>query len=163
MTTAGPNKDTIPLGAPELAVARGTSAYSCRTVTAGTAPTTGSRRCRPASDGSRCVVAQSLEPNEQTLDKLGLVMLIFGLAGVIAAALAGWGVARNGLRPVRRLTARRRGHRPHREARPDRRSRATTRSPGWPARSTRCSPRCRPPATGSASWSPTPATSCAPR
>ena len=31
-------------------------------------------------------------------------MLIFGVAGVIAAALAGWGVARNGLRPVRRLT-----------------------------------------------------------
>ena len=31
-------------------------------------------------------------------------MLIFGVAGVITAALAGWGVARNGLRPVRRLT-----------------------------------------------------------
>ena len=31
-------------------------------------------------------------------------MFIFGAAGVIAAALAGWGVARNGLRPVRRLT-----------------------------------------------------------
>ena len=50
------------------------------------------------------VVAQSLESNETTLDKLGLVMFIFGAAGVIAAALAGWGVARNGLRPVRRLT-----------------------------------------------------------
>jgi two-component system sensor histidine kinase MprB len=31
-------------------------------------------------------------------------MLLFGLAGVIAAAAAGWAVARNGLRPVRRLT-----------------------------------------------------------
>ena len=31
-------------------------------------------------------------------------MLIFGVAGVVTAALAGWGVARNGLRPVRRLT-----------------------------------------------------------
>jgi two-component system sensor histidine kinase MprB len=32
------------------------------------------------------------------------VMLLFGLAGVIGAAAAGWAVARNGLRPVRRLT-----------------------------------------------------------
>ncbi len=32
-------------------------------------------------------------------------MLLFGLAGVIGAGLAGWAVARNGLRPVRRLTA----------------------------------------------------------
>ena len=32
-------------------------------------------------------------------------MLLFGLAGVVGAAAAGWGVARNGLRPVRRLTA----------------------------------------------------------
>ena len=39
------------------------------------------------------------------LGRLGLVALFFGLAGVIAAALAGWGVARNGLRPVRTLTA----------------------------------------------------------
>ena len=38
------------------------------------------------------------------LDRLGLVMLLFGLAGIISAALAGWAVARNGLRPVRRLT-----------------------------------------------------------
>jgi two-component system sensor histidine kinase MprB len=52
------------------------------------------------------VVAQSLESNRSTLDHLGLVMAIFGIAGVIAAALAGWGVARNGLRPVRRLTTR---------------------------------------------------------
>ena len=39
------------------------------------------------------------------LDQLGVVMLLFGLAGVIAAGVAGWTVARNGLRPVRRLTA----------------------------------------------------------
>ena len=38
------------------------------------------------------------------LDRLGLVMLLFGLAGMITAGLAGWAVARNGLRPVRRLT-----------------------------------------------------------
>ena len=38
------------------------------------------------------------------LDRLGLVMLLFGVAGMITAGLAGWAVARNGLRPVRRLT-----------------------------------------------------------
>jgi two-component system sensor histidine kinase MprB len=32
-------------------------------------------------------------------------MLLFGIAGMIIAGLAGWAVARNGLRPVRRLTA----------------------------------------------------------
>jgi two-component system sensor histidine kinase MprB len=35
---------------------------------------------------------------------MGAVMLLFGLAGVIGAAAAGWAIARNGLRPVRRLT-----------------------------------------------------------
>jgi two-component system, OmpR family, sensor histidine kinase MprB len=40
------------------------------------------------------------------LQKRGAVMLLFGLAGVIGAAAAGWAVARNGLRPVRRLTGR---------------------------------------------------------
>ena len=39
------------------------------------------------------------------LAKLGIVMLLFGAAGVVAAGMAGWAVARNGLRPVRRLTA----------------------------------------------------------
>jgi two-component system, OmpR family, sensor histidine kinase MprB len=103
-TSKGPNKDSITLGAPELAVARGTRPYSCRTIQSAdgdyrvaTEPTN--------SKGIAVVVAQSLESNETTLDKLGLVMFICGLAGVIAAALAGWGVARNGLRPVRRLTS----------------------------------------------------------
>ena len=102
-TTRGPNKDSITLGDPELAVARGESTYSCRTITSkggnyrvATVPTN--------TEGIALVLAQSLQSNQQTLDRLGLVMLIFGAVGVIAAALAGWGVARNGLRPVRRLT-----------------------------------------------------------
>src|SRR3954452_12391708 len=45
-----------------------------------------------------------MEQKERVLQKMGAVMLLFGLAGVIGAAFAGWGVARNGLRPVRRLT-----------------------------------------------------------
>ncbi len=103
-TTKGPNKDSILLGAPELAVARGASDYSCRTVTAGSGTDYRVAAAPTSTEGVAVVVAQSLESNEATLDKLGLVMFIFGAAGVIAAALAGWGVARNGLRPVRRLT-----------------------------------------------------------
>jgi two-component system sensor histidine kinase MprB len=55
--------------------------------------------------GVALVIAQSLEPQQHVLTKLGLVTLLFGLAGIIVAGVAGWGVARNGLRPVRRLTA----------------------------------------------------------
>jgi two-component system sensor histidine kinase MprB len=101
--TRGPNKDTITFGAPEYAVARGASDYSCRTVwSAGTpyrvatVPT--------VTDGVAVVVAQSLEANDRTLKELGLRLFLYGAAGVIASALAGWAVARNGLRPVRRLT-----------------------------------------------------------
>ncbi len=57
-----------------------------------------------AQEGQALILAQSLESNDEMLDRLGLVMLLFGLAGMISAGLAGWGVARNGLRPVRRLT-----------------------------------------------------------
>ena len=99
----GGQQDNIRLGAAELAVARGDSRYSCRTVT-GSAADYRVSTVPTSTDGVALVVAQSLEPNERTLDELGLVMFIFGAAGVIAAALAGWGVARNGLRPVRRLT-----------------------------------------------------------
>ncbi len=55
-------------------------------------------------DGQALILSQSLESTDRMLGRLGLVMLLFGLAGMISAALAGWGVARNGLRPVRRLT-----------------------------------------------------------
>ncbi|WP_110207737.1 HAMP domain-containing sensor histidine kinase [Nocardioides daejeonensis] len=94
----------IPLGTPELEVAAGKRAHSIRTLDADgvryrvvTVPT--------QEKGVALVIAQSLSSQEQVLDRLGLVMLCFGLAGVIVAGLAGWGVARNGLRPVRRLTA----------------------------------------------------------
>jgi two-component system, OmpR family, sensor histidine kinase MprB len=103
VTTGGGSKDKIGLGAPEVAVARGESSSSCRTIATNgadyrvvTEPT--------QRQGIALVVAQSLTANEATLDHLGLMMFLFGAAGVIAAAFAGWGVARNGLRPVRRLT-----------------------------------------------------------
>lgn len=94
----------LALGRSELDVAAGVSGHSVRTVTAedGTAYRVVTV---PAEPGQALVLAQSIEPQERTLAKLGLVMLLFGGAGVIIAGMAGWAVARNGLRPVRRLTA----------------------------------------------------------
>lgn len=93
---------TLRLGRAELRIAEKQHGYSLRTIEAG------SIRYRvvtvPTGDGMAIVVAQSLEDQERVLEKLGIVMLLLGLAGVISAGLAGWGVARNGLRPVRKLT-----------------------------------------------------------
>jgi two-component system sensor histidine kinase MprB len=86
----------------EMRVALGRQSWSARTVLID------GERYRmvavPAQTGEALILAQSLEPTDRMLDRLGLVMLLFGLAGSIAAGLAGWAVARNGLRPVRRLT-----------------------------------------------------------
>jgi two-component system sensor histidine kinase MprB len=93
---------TLTLGRPELDVAERQSGNSVRTID------TGDIRYRvvsvPAGDGTALVIAQSLETQDRVLGRLGIVMLLLGGAGVIAAGLAGWAVARNGLRPVRRLT-----------------------------------------------------------
>jgi two-component system sensor histidine kinase MprB len=91
------------VGTPEIAVARGQQKHSARTVwSAG-------QRWRVvavnAGLGQAFVLAQSTESTDRMLSRLGLVMLLFGVAGMITAGLAGWAVARNGLRPVRRLTA----------------------------------------------------------
>jgi two-component system sensor histidine kinase MprB len=101
--TAKAPKGTIQLGAPEKEVAAGKRKYSCRTISTDN----GDYRVTtvPADEhGYALVIAQSLESNEYSLNRLGLMMFLFGAAGVITAALAGWAVARNGLRPVRRLT-----------------------------------------------------------
>jgi len=96
----GPN---IRLGSQELDVAAGTSPQSIRTIVAGTTHYRVATVPTPQADVA-LVLAQPLGPQETVLKRLGAVMLLFGLAGVIAAAAAGWAVARNGLRPVRRLT-----------------------------------------------------------
>ncbi|GAA1952834.1 HAMP domain-containing sensor histidine kinase [Nocardioides panacihumi] len=94
-----------PLSRPELNVAQQKVSSSIRTISSGNqkyrvvaVPTmvTGEPRA--------LVLAQALTPQEHLLHRLGLVMLFCGLVGVLVAALAGWGVAVNGLRPVRRLT-----------------------------------------------------------
>ncbi len=93
----------IPIGSEEIAVAKGKSARSVHTVAYE------GRDFRvvavPYGDnGYAVVLVQNMAPQERVLKRLGAVMLLFGLAGVIGAAAAGWAVARNGLRPVRRLT-----------------------------------------------------------
>jgi len=103
VTTEQGSEDAITLGQPELEVARGESSYSCRTVR--TDGVDFRVAAVPSNEpGTALVLAQSLQSNSYTLDRLGFVLFVFGALGVIGAALAGWGVARNGLRPVRRLT-----------------------------------------------------------
>ncbi|HWM74871.1 MAG TPA: HAMP domain-containing sensor histidine kinase, partial [Nocardioides sp.] len=55
-------------------------------------------------EGSALVMAQSLDERDRLLSRLGVVTLLFGGLGVLVAGVAGWAVARNGLRPVRNLT-----------------------------------------------------------
>ncbi len=58
-----------------------------------------------AGSAQALVLAQPLATNDRALEKLGGVLFVFGVLGVLTALLAGWMVARNGLRPVRRLTS----------------------------------------------------------
>ena len=95
---------SLTLGDPEVKVIRGKDDESIRTITADDG--TRFRVIALGRDDNRTmIIAQSLHSQEALLAKLGSVMLLFGLAGVIGAGLAGWGVARNGLRPVRQLTS----------------------------------------------------------
>jgi two-component system, OmpR family, sensor histidine kinase MprB len=57
-----------------------------------------------SQDGRALILAQSFEPTQRTLDRLGLVFWVVGVSGVLVAGVAGWAVATNSLRPVRRLT-----------------------------------------------------------
>jgi two-component system sensor histidine kinase MprB len=98
------NGEPILLGRPEVEVARGIKTHSARTIS----NSEGDFRVaavQSSEPGVALVLAQSLDNNHYTLGKLGFVLFVFGAFGVITAALAGWAVARNGLRPVRRLTS----------------------------------------------------------
>ena len=50
------------------------------------------------------LVGQSTESSDSAVQRLGLVMLLSGPLALIAAAIAGWFVARRALRPVARMT-----------------------------------------------------------
>jgi two-component system sensor histidine kinase MprB len=91
-------------GAPEFEVAGGDRPSEVRTITYGGARYRAASWPTLGADGRAIVLVQSLSPQDSVLKRLGLVMLLLGGAGVIGAGLAGWAVARNGLRPVRKLT-----------------------------------------------------------
>lgn len=58
-----------------------------------------------AGRGTALVMAQSMESIDRALERLKVILLLTSTAGVLLAGGAGWAVATNGLRPVRRLTA----------------------------------------------------------
>jgi two-component system sensor histidine kinase MprB len=99
-------RDHLVLGAKELAVARLQSGYSARS-----GVTTGGEEYRiiavPITDlgNYALVLGRPLQPTNDILSSLWLVLIIFGVAGVIIAAVAGAYVARSSLRPVRELSA----------------------------------------------------------
>jgi two-component system sensor histidine kinase MprB len=108
VTLDGPPSGTdIPdfkLGQPEYDVVTGQRESAVRTLV-----TEDGERFRVATvqadSGQALILAQPLAPNDRTLEKLGGVLFVFGALGVLAALMVGWLVARNGLRPVRRLTS----------------------------------------------------------
>lgn len=98
--------DALPdfrLGRPELDVAAGRRPESLRTLT-DSAGVQYRVATVPNGEGKALILAQPMTSQHITLSKLGTVLSLYGLIGVGAAALAGWAVASNGLRPVRRLT-----------------------------------------------------------
>jgi two-component system, OmpR family, sensor histidine kinase MprB len=92
-----------PLGTDELQVARGNEDYSVRTAVDGRL----SYRvvAVQAGPGQALVIAQRLEPTQEVLAKLGIALPVVGGIGVLVATVAGFAVARAGLRPVDRLTS----------------------------------------------------------
>ncbi len=58
-----------------------------------------------AGSGTALVMTQSMESIDYALERLKVILLLCSAAGVALAGVAGWAVAANGLRPVRRLTA----------------------------------------------------------
>ena len=99
-------RDHLVLGAEELAVARLQSGYSARS-----GVTTGGEEYRivavPITDlgNYALVLGRPLQPTNDILSSLWLVLIIFGVGGVIIAAVVGAYVARSSLRPVRELSA----------------------------------------------------------
>ncbi|HEX3812076.1 MAG TPA: HAMP domain-containing sensor histidine kinase [Mycobacteriales bacterium] len=90
-------------GPSEYAVAQGLSSSSIRSITAHGTPyrvVTVSIR-----QGVALVLAESMSDTNDELNRMALVMLIVGVGGIVVAAVAGLGIAREGLRPVERLTA----------------------------------------------------------
>ena len=99
-------RDHLVVGPEELAVARLQSGYSARS-----GVTSGGEEYRvvavPITDlgNYALVLGRPLQPTNDILSSLWLVLIIFGVGGVIIAAVVGAYVARSSLRPVRELSA----------------------------------------------------------
>ena len=92
-----------PVSASELRVAGGLQHQTMRTITSDGLESRAATV--QAGPGTALMFVQSAEPIERTLDRMGLVLLLVGAAGIVLAALLGLAVARSALVPVRRLSA----------------------------------------------------------
>jgi len=90
------------VGAREMGVAGGDLGHSIRTVDI--AGTDFRVVAVGAGPGTALVVAQSLQPTHAVLDRLGVLFWVVGIGGMLVAGAAGWVVATNSLRPIRKLT-----------------------------------------------------------
>ncbi len=94
---------TLPLNNHEIEVSIGQAKSSRRTTTIDGEPYR--VVAVQAGEGSALVLAQPMESIQRALERLKVILLLASAAGVVLAGGAGWVVATNGLRPVRRLTA----------------------------------------------------------
>jgi two-component system sensor histidine kinase MprB len=94
---------TLPLNNHETEVSIGQAKSSRRTTTIDGEPYR--VVAVQAGEGSALVLAQPMESIQKALERLKLILLLASAAGIVLAGGAGWVVATNGLRPVRRLTA----------------------------------------------------------
>ena len=92
-------------GYQELEVSIGERKQSMRTVRVNGVPYRVVAVPVPNQPGTALVLAQSMESNRDALERLKVILLLCSAVGVALAGVAGWAVAANGLRPVRRLTA----------------------------------------------------------
>lgn len=145
------------VGLTEMAVAQRSDTWSARTVKIDgdhyrmVAVTAGKNEA--------LILAQSIEPTDKMLDRLGFVMLFFGLSGMFAAGASGWGVAQTACARCELSPTRSSGS-PAPKTSPRSRLRAQTRSLDSPPPSTNCWPRSQPHESASVSWWQMQVTSC---
>ena len=122
----------------------------------------------PIGNGHAMQIESPLTTMDQQLSTLGWQLSGAGAAGIVLAAGLGWLVTRTALRPIAELTSTAEriaathdlAHRIAIDGTP---GEPRDELAAWRRPSTPCWTRSRRPPTASASWSPTPRTSCAPR
>lgn len=96
-------QSNVPFDEREIQVSLGEEKTSQRTARIGNVPYR--IVAVQAGPGQALVLAQSMESTQRSLERLKVILLLTSAVGVLVAGVAGWVVATNGLRPVRRLTA----------------------------------------------------------